>query len=312
MSVAGTQGHQTEVPFSWFGVTLRRFIPYYGELLVLAACLRLIGLIEPFIFQVIIDRILPFQREASLVVVVVIFCAASLFQIGFDVLAQLLGQVTANRVIRELGDRIYAHTFSLPFRHFRRWSAGEIIARIGETGVIHDFLVSATTGVFLDIVFVAVYLCVLLALSVPLTLIILAALPLQILIYSGFGPFLRRRLTVQFDAGAAHQTQMVESIAGIAAAKALSAETVLVTRLNVTLSGALQSGYSTAVLNLWRQKLLFGIDRVVTISIVFVGAQLVFASKLTLGELVSFHLLSGTVIAPIEGFFPSMGEMAKH
>ena len=45
---------------------------------------KLIGLVELF-FQVIIDRILPFQREASLLVVVAIFIAVSVFQMGFEV-----------------------------------------------------------------------------------------------------------------------------------------------------------------------------------------------------------------------------------
>ena len=61
-----------EVSLSWFGRTLWKFTPLYLELVFLAICLRLIGLVEPFIFQVIIDRILPFQREASLIVVVAI------------------------------------------------------------------------------------------------------------------------------------------------------------------------------------------------------------------------------------------------
>ena len=55
-----------EIPLSWFGKTLWKFTPQYAELVFLAICLRLIGLVEPFIFQVIIDRILPFQREAAL------------------------------------------------------------------------------------------------------------------------------------------------------------------------------------------------------------------------------------------------------
>lgn len=88
MSVQGNDRHG-EIPLSWFGRTLWTFAPFYIKLVFLAICLRLIGLVEPFIFQVIIDRILPFQREASLVVVVAIFVAVSLFQLGFEVLFQV-------------------------------------------------------------------------------------------------------------------------------------------------------------------------------------------------------------------------------
>lgn len=291
-----------EIPLSWFGKTLWKFTPLYIELIFLAICLRLIGLVEPFIFQVIIDRILPFQREASLLVVVAIFIAVSLFQLGFEILSELLGMLTANRVTREFGARIFEHLFKLPFRHFRKWSVGETIARISETDTIRAFLVGTTTGVFLDLIFVFIYIAVLFTLSVELTLIILAALPFQILIYLGFGPFLRRRLRVQFDAGAAHQTQMVENISGIASVKALSAEKKMLERLDETLHANLNAGYRVGLLNVWNDKLLFIVDRAITISIIYFGAQFVFAGQMTLGELIAFHLLAEKVTGPIENF----------
>jgi subfamily B ATP-binding cassette protein HlyB/CyaB len=291
-----------EVPLSWFGKTLWKFTPLYIELLFLAICLRLIGLVEPFIFQVIIDRILPFQSEASLLVVVVIFAVTSLFQLGFEVLSDLLGMLTANRVTQELGARIFEHQFKLPFGYFREWSVGESMARIGETDTIRAFLVGTTTGVFLDLVFVFIYIAVLMMLSVPLTMIILAALPLQFLIYLGFGPFLRRRLRTQFDTGAQHQSQMVESITGIASVKALSAEEKMLERLDQTLHAHLNASYRVGLLQIWNDKLLFIIEQAVTISIIYFGAQLVFAGKMTLGELIAFHLLAEKVTGPIENF----------
>lgn len=291
-----------EVSLTWFGKTLWKFTPLYVELVFMAICLRLIGLVEPFIFQVIIDRILPFQREASLLVVVAIFAAVSLFQLGFEVLSDLLGMLTANRVTRELGARIFEHLFRLPFSHFRKWSVGESIARISETDTIRAFIVGTTTGIFLDLIFVLVYIAVLLTLSMPLTLIVLAALPVQILIYLAFGPFLRRRLRIQFDAGAAHQSQMVENISGIAAVKALSAEVRMLERLDRTLHANLNARYRVGLLRIWNDKLLFVVEKTITISIVYFGAQFVFDGQMTLGELIAFHLLAEKVTDPIENF----------
>ena len=291
-----------EIPLSWFTRSLWKYTPLYIELVFLAICLRLIGLVEPFIFQVIIDRILPFQREASLIVVVAIFAAVSLFQMGFEVLASLLGILTANKVTREFGSRIFDHLFKLPFSHFRKWSVGETMARVSETDTIRNFLVGTTTGVFLDLLFVVIYLGVLLSLSAPLTMIVLIALPLQALVYFAFGPFLRQRLRVQFDAGAKHQTQMVENISGIAAVKALSAEGKMLERLDQTLGNSLYASYRVGILKIFSSKLTFVIERSVTISIIYVGANLVFAGQITLGQLIAFHLLAEKVTAPIANF----------
>lgn len=95
---------------------------------------------------------------------------------------------------------------------------------------------------------------------------------------------------------------MVENISGIAAVKALSAETKMLERLDQTLWNSLQSSYRVGLLNIWNDKLRFVVDRTITISIIFFGAQLVFDGALTLGELIAFHLLGAKVTGPIENF----------
>ncbi|MBN8245274.1 ATP-binding cassette domain-containing protein [Nitratireductor aquimarinus] len=182
------------VPLSWFSTTLRKHSLLYAELTFLAICVRLIGLLEPFVFQVVIDRILPFQREASLIVVIVVLIGANLFSLGFNLLAAFLGVSVANRLTSELGRRLFDHLFRLPLRHFRRWPVGETLSRIGETDTIRGFLIGVTTGASLDLLFIGVYFMVLLSISGKLTMVVAFALPLQALLYMCFGPVLRKRL----------------------------------------------------------------------------------------------------------------------
>lgn len=291
-----------EVPLSWFGKTLWKFTPLYVELVFLAICIRVLGLVEPFILQVIIDRILPFEREATLIVVMAIFAAVSIFHIGFSVLSSLLGMLTANRVTRELGGRIFDHLFRLPYSHFRKWPIGETIARVGETDTIRSFLIGTTTGVFLDLLFVVIYLGVLFALSPLLMSIVLVSLPLQAFVYFIFGPFLRRRLRVQFDAGARHQSRMVENIGGIAAVKALSAENKMLGSLDETLHNSLEASFRVGKLNIASSNIIYAVSQTLTILIIFVGARQVFAGELTLGQLIAFHLIAAKIAAPISNF----------
>ncbi len=297
-----SQDSQKEVSLSWFGKTLWKFSPLYVELVFLAICQRLIGLVDPFILQVVIDRILPFEREATLIVVISIYAALGFFQIGFGILSGLLGVLVANRVTRELGGRIYEHLFRLPFSHFRQWQVGENITRIRETDTIRAFLVGTTTGVFLDLLFVVIYIAVLYALSPTLTAIVLIALPFQAVIYFGFGPFLRRRLRVQFDAGAKHQSNMVEGITGVAAVKALSAEKAMLDRLGDSLQSTLQAGYRVALINIASGQSIYAINRAISVLVIFMGAKLVFAGELTLGQLIAFHLLAEKIAGPISNF----------
>ncbi|WP_372426258.1 peptidase domain-containing ABC transporter [Salinarimonas chemoclinalis] len=275
--------------------------------MVVAICLRLLGLVEPFVFQVIIDRVLPFQREATLVVVVTVFALASLYQVALQALSGYLGLATTTSVTRELAKRIFAHLLRLPVAHFRRWNIGETLARVSETDTIRAFLVGATTGVLLDLVFVAVYVAVLFTISTTLAWIVVATLPVQAFAYLAYGPFLRERLRVQFDRGARHQAHVVESLAGAVALKALAAEAPILERLQGTLTQSLEAAFRVGTLRIANAETIFAVDRALTIAIVFVGASLVFANEITLGQLVAFHLLVGRVVGPI-GNFASLWE----
>ena len=73
-------------------------------------------------------------------------------------------------------------------------------------------------------------------------------------------------------------------------------------RLDRTLHANLNARYRVGLLRIWNDKLLFVVEKAITISIVYFGAQFVFAGQMTLGELIAFHLLAEKVTDPIENF----------
>lgn len=109
------------VAFSWFTSTTKKYIYYVIELSCVAIVLRLLGLVNPFIFQAIIDRILPFQRIESLYAIVILMVAIMLFSTALSALSGYLGTYLANRLTLEFGRRIYTHLLSLSLPVLRHW-----------------------------------------------------------------------------------------------------------------------------------------------------------------------------------------------
>ncbi len=127
------------VSFSCFTKTTKKYIHCVIELSLVAIVLRLLGLVNPFIFQAIIDRILPFQRAESLYAIVVLMIAIMLFSTALSSLSGYLGAYLANRLTLEFGQRIYTHVLSLSLPTLRRWQVGELFTRIGEVDTIRVF-----------------------------------------------------------------------------------------------------------------------------------------------------------------------------
>ncbi len=121
---------KTSILFSWFTITTKKYIYYVIELSCVAVVLRLLGVVNPFIFQAIIDRIPPFQCIESLYAIVVLMVAIMLFSTALSTLSGYLGAYLANRLTLEFGRRIYTHVLSLSLPTLRTWQMGELFTRI--------------------------------------------------------------------------------------------------------------------------------------------------------------------------------------
>ena len=290
------------VSFSWFNTTLKRYVWLYAELMVIAIAIRLLLLVEPFVFQALVDRVLPFQRTATLHLIVALLTASALFQVGLNVVSGLLANLTANRVTNELGERLYEHLLQLPLGFYHRWPVGEVMARIDEIDTIRNFMVGTATGVTLDVMFAFIYIGALYSISPELTVIVVLALPVQAAIYLGLGPFLRARIRASFDASAAYQANMVESLAGATVAKAMAIEKSVARKLMGTLGRVLSTNLRTEYVRMASDQLVYLVQRSVVILVLFVGSGMIFESELTLGQLIAFFLLTRRVSGPIASF----------
>lgn len=286
-------------PLSWFTQSTQKYTPQIIEIMVAAIVLRLLGLVQPFVLQTIIDRVLPFQREATLALIVVILVLTTLFSAGLDAIAGYLGNHMAIRLTGELGERIFRHVFNLPLRYLQRWQVGETLTRIGEIDTVRGFLTGTVSAIALDVAFAIVYIAALLSISPGLTLIVVIMLPLQVIAFGVIGPFVRQRMQAAFLAQSRHQSRLVESLGNIVTAKALASEGVHVGRLQNTLTESLAAEFRVSKLHILNGFVGNLLSNGSVILIIFFGSRLVLQGEITLGQLIAFHLLAEKVSGPI-------------
>jgi ATP-binding cassette, subfamily B, bacterial HlyB/CyaB len=284
---------------SWFTQSTFRFTPLLIELLAVAVVVRLIGLVEPFVFQTLIDRVLPFQREASLNLILAVLTASTFFAVGLEALFGLLSAQIANRLTQELGGRIFSHSLSLPTLFLQRFQVGELLARIGEIDTIRTFLTGTVTELILDVLFAAIYIVALYCISSLLTLILLIMLPLQMISFAVFGPFIRRRMQASFEAVAVQQSRQVEAFGNPIALKSISAEALHSRRVTDALRQSLFAGWQVTKIHVASEAFGHALRGMSVVLIIYYGSGQVFAGTLTFGQLVAFHLLSQNVAGPL-------------
>ena len=284
---------------SWFFKAFLRYKGLLGETLIASFGLQIFALFTPLAFQVVIDKVLVHKGLSTLDVIVVGLAIASLFEILLTGLRTYVLTHTTNRVDAELGAKIFRHLLSLPMTFFASRKVGETVARVREMESIRGFFTGTglTSGV--DLFFTIFFLAVMAYYSPALTLVVCISLPLFLAVSMVLIPLLNKYVEDKFIKAAENQSFLVESVAGIETVKSMTAESRFQRQWEEKLSEYVRASFKTGHLaNITQQGVQF-INKTLNLILLWLGAKLVLAGEMSVGQLIAFNMLSARVNAPI-------------
>jgi len=298
-SRASLAGGLAKFDFSWFIPSLVKHSKLLGEVMLISLFLQLFALISPLFFQVVMDKVLVHRGLTTLDVLVIGLVVVVLFESVLSALRTYVFSHTTSRIDVELGARLFRHLVALPLAYFQARRVGDSVARVRELENIRSFLTGNALTLVLDLVFSVVFIAVMLFYSVPLTLIVLAALPLYVGLSLAVVPVLRARLNEKFARGAENQALLVEAITGIQTVKASALEPALARRWDDQLAAYVSAGFKTQTLSSFAHEGVNLIGKLVNAATLWYGAHLVMDGQLTVGMFVAFNMFAQRVAQPI-------------
>jgi subfamily B ATP-binding cassette protein HlyB/CyaB len=298
-SRASLVGDLAKFDFSWFIPALVKYRKLLGEVLLISFMLQLFALVSPLFFQVVMDKVLVHKGMTTLDVLVIGLVAVVIFESALNGLRSYVFSHTTSRIDVELGARLFRHLVQLPLAYFQARRVGDSVARVRELENIRSFLTGNALTVLLDVLFSVVFIAVMLLYSVPLTLIVLASLPLYFGLSLAVVPILRKRLDVKFARGAENQAMLVETVTGIQTVKAGALEPSFARRWDNQLAAYVSASFKTQNLASWAHEGVNLIGKLVNAAMLWYGAHLVMSNQLTVGQFVAFTMFAQRVAQPI-------------
>jgi len=298
-SRASLAGELARFDFSWFIPSLVKYRRLLGEVLLISFMLQLFALVSPLFFQVVMDKVLVHRGLTTLDVLVLGLVVVVVFESILNGLRSYVFSHTTSRIDVELGARLFRHLVQLPLAYFQARRVGDSVARVRELENIRSFLTGNALTVVLDVLFSVVFIAVMLLYSVPLTLIVLASLPLYFGLSLAVVPLLRRRLDAKFARGAENQAMLVETVTGIQTVKASALEPSFARRWDNQLAAYVSASFKTQNLAAWAHEGVNLIGKLVNAATLWYGAHLVMGSELTVGQFVAFNMFAQRVAQPI-------------
>jgi subfamily B ATP-binding cassette protein HlyB/CyaB len=245
------------------------------------------------------DKVLVHKGMTTLDVLVIGLVIVVVFESLLSGLRAYVFSHTTSRIDVELGARLFRHLVQLSLAYFQARRVGDLVARVRELENIRAFLTGNALTVLLDVFFSVVFIAVMLFYNVPLTLIVLASLPLYFGLSLAVVPILRQRLDVKFARGAENQSMLVETVTGIQTVKATALEPAFAKRWDAQLAGYVSASFKTQNLATVAHEGVNLIGKLVNAATLWYGAHLVMNNELSVGQFVAFNMFAQRVSQPI-------------
>ena len=298
--IPGFVAEKKEFGFKWFLPELLKHKSIWRDVLIASLAIQLVGLATPLITQVIIDKVIVHQSNSTLIVLGVALFMFMLFTSGMTWLRQYLVLHTGNRIDAVLGSQVFRHLLRLPLPYFEQRPTGTLVARLQGVETIREFLSSAAVTLVLDFPFLLIFLAVMFAYSWQLSLIAVGLLGLIAFVSFLVTPVFRDKLNRQFMLGARNQAFLTEYLAGMGTVKSLQMEPDIDRKYGDLLAQYLAAGFGTKQVGNTYNVIANGLEQVMTLSILIVGALLVMQNEgFTVGMLVAFQMFAGRMSQPM-------------
>ena len=290
-----------EQPFSlrWFIPEIIRQRTAFIDVALAALFIYAISLVTPIFFQIVIDKVLVNEARQTLKVLGIGIIIALFFDAGLDFLRNYLLLHATSKMDIRIAIRTFSHLLKLPVQFFDHSAAGVLTKHMQQTSAIREFLTGNLFITLLDSLALLVFIPVLFFYSLKLTFVVLAfsgmiALVIALLI----SPF-RKRLHDLYRAEGERQALLVETIHGMATVKALAMEPSLQRNWENRAANAVSRQFKVGKISITAQSFSKLLEKLMTIAVVWVGAQSVFENQITVGALVAFQMVSGRVSGPL-------------
>ncbi|MCB1754650.1 MAG: peptidase domain-containing ABC transporter, partial [Gammaproteobacteria bacterium] len=293
---------QQEVPKKPITHFLNYILPYkrfFGEAMVAALTINLLGLASPLFIQTIVDTVVVHHDVSLLNMMLAGMVLVSVFSTLAGIAQNLLLAHTTARIDMRIMSEFYRHVLSLPMNFFLTRNKGEILARFGENQKIRMIISGSTVTVLLNTLMIVIYFLMMFGYSVSLTFAFMIFIPMYLGIIFYFTPRIKKISQEIFETNSQSQSRLIESLNGIETLKATANEYMARANWESAFVDNVNRGFHSAKLNL----LSGSLNKLVSLSsqvvILWLGANQVMNGTLSIGELMGFNMLTGMVIGPV-------------
>ena len=286
---------------AWLAGQVAREKKIFGDIAVASLVNTVFALAPPFIFMIVIDRVLVNRSLSTLNVLVGGIFIMLVFETALGYLRRVLTQVVTTRIDGRLNLYIVEKLLKLPMDYFEQNPTGQTLGKLGQIWKIRQFLTGQLFGAFLDGVPLLGLIPAMLILEWHLALLAFVFAGIVFIIIASFLKPIGRAMGRAIELEQRKGSHLVETIYGIKTIKSLALEGRRRKEWDRRVAEAATAQHALGLLSNYPQTMAAPFERLIYAGCFTFGAYAVLNSpnSINTGALVAFSMLAGRLAAPL-------------
>jgi len=264
-----------------------------------AMVFSLLGLATAFYIQKLTDFVLVGHNQNLLHLMGAIMIAIFVVQLLIGSLQSWFVLRVSQNIDIGLISGYFRHLIKLPQKFYDSMRIGELISRVNDAVKIRNFINQIAVEAIVDVLIIVIAFLVMVVFSLKLALLAYAVIPIYALLFWISNALNKKLERVKMEETAELEIQLVESLRSVKTVKQMGAEEHFATAVDERLVKVLDKVYRSGKVDIFSTSGMQFINRLLTLIILWAGAELVIKTELSTGELMSFFAISAYFTGPV-------------
>jgi len=281
----------------------------FARVLVVSAALHALGLSVPVLTRTFVDDVIPRGDHHLFAVILAGVGGLVLVHLAVSLVRAYLLLQLRSRLDRALTLGFFEHLLSLPYVFFQRRPSGDLIARMASNHTVREILSQGAISTVIDGATASLYVVFMLAVSPPLTLVVLAIAALEALVFWLTRRRVRALAFESLETESRYQSHQVEVLTAAETLKAMGLEREAYDTTSGHYTRLLNASIARGVVDAWTQSMQGALRLAAPLLVLAAGAHQALTGAISIGTMLELSALAGGFLYPMSMLIHTAGQL---
>jgi len=261
--------------------------------------LTILGIASSMFNKVLMDEILPYKLEDTLLMVLIVFALVAVTKVVIGFVRSVIMMYLSMKIDIPLMLGYFGHIYRLPMKFFSTRKTGDITTRFSDAFTIKNIFTNIALTLIMDIIMTVATGVILFNMNMSMFTVIAVMTVVSILLVFIFRQPYKSINEEQMKQASILNSQIIEGLRAVETIKGNANEDVELDNIEREYIRSVRIGLKEGMLSNVQGAISSVISTVGNLILTYVGVSMVIKGEITLGSMMAFTTLSGYFMSPV-------------